>query len=421
MRHLYVEILKSSINAKGLSCFIPVDIFNSLGLSEALCYTLHAGKLAADIYPIPYESNKKAIYLNDLLMKELYLYENMQLNIWKENNHIYLGPVVGVLVTKEDLSLIKTGVIPNTLTELFKANEKSHCLLYYFSNENFYINYKKVYGYTKISSSGELLKLALPIADTIYEQLNSASQIEYMIFQYMRKILTHYFDIQYINNHMYLGKWEIYKCLLSQTELNPYLPKTIPFDDFEDVKLFIDYFGKVILKPSYKSSKLGTLYIEKDSNIYYLYSKLQDKLLTASSTGELESFIADYTKEELFIIQQSFFSIKTVPESMHVLLGKNSKGKWIVVDSPECLQKSSLESLFLKLGICIEKCFGHFGEIELAVILDSYEKPWIVDINIPPSNLKDYSHMYENYCKLRYLSILEYSKYLTIKNYESTI
>lgn len=418
---MYIEILKSSITANGLSCFVPIHIFNSLGLSEAVCYTLHAGKLTSNIYPIPYESNKNAIYLNDTLMEELCIYENMQLNIWKENNHIYLGPVVGVLVTKEELALIKSGVIPDTMKDLFKANEKSHCLLYYFSNENFYINHKKVYGYTQINSSGRLLQLVLPIADAIYEQLNSASQIESMIFQYMRKILTHYFDIQYINNHMYLGKWEIYKCLLSQAELIPYLPKTIPFNDFEDVKLFIEFFGKVILKPSYRSNKASTLYIEKNSNIYNLYSKLDNKSLFINNTEELQRIIADYTKEELYIIQQSFFDMHKPPESLHVLLGKNSKGKWIVVDSPQCLQKGSLELLFLKLGNCIESCFGHFGEIELTVILDSYERPWIVDINIPPANLKDYSHMYENTCKLRYLSILEYSKYLKIKNYESTI
>jgi hypothetical protein len=218
---------------------------------------------------------------------------------------------------------------------------------------------------------------------------------------------------------MYLGKWEIYKCLLSQTDLTPYLPKTIPYDEFEDIELFLNYFGGAALKPSYKSSSMDTIYIEKHSAIYNLYSKLDNKLLSVSNIEELKKIIADYTKEELFIVQQNIVSIKETQENLYILLGKNSKGKWIVVDSPKCLQNSSLELLFSKLGTCIEKYFGHFGEIELTVTLDSYEKPWIVDINIPPANLKDYSHMYADDCQLRYLSILEYSKYLTIKNLDN--
>lgn len=418
---MFALILKNSIPKKGINCFISKDTFISLGLSEAVCYTLHAGKLSSNIYVLPYELKENALYLNDIVMKELCIYENMSLNIWKENNHIYLGPVVGVLVTKEELALIKSGIISAAMKDLFKANEKSHCLLYYFSNENFYINDKKVYGYTQIECSENQLQLDLPIADIIYEQLNSASQIEYMIFQYIRKILTHYFDIQYINNHMYLGKWEIYKCLLSQKDLTPYLPKTIPYNEFEDVKLFLDFLGSAILKPSYNSNLADTIYIEKHSDIYNLYSKLEGKLLSAGNIEELKKIIADYTREELFIVQQSVVGIKETPESLYVLLGKNSKGKWIVVDSPKCLQNGSLELLFLKLGSYVEKCFGHFGEIELIILLDSYEKPWIVDINIPPANLKDYQHIYKDDCKLRYLSILEYSKYLAMKDFDNTL
>ncbi|OWZ82775.1 hypothetical protein [Natranaerobius trueperi] len=98
-------------------CCITRDIYNSLGLTEKSRYKLHFGKTTCNIKvkPCDKDRNEKRniLYLSSNIFKpsftdcDLTQLENISLNIWRNDERIYLGPVLGIFVKSNLLTVPK--------------------------------------------------------------------------------------------------------------------------------------------------------------------------------------------------------------------------------------------------------------------------------------------------------------------------
>jgi hypothetical protein len=103
----FVEVITLEVQIKKLTdrvdsniCHIPNDIFAALNLSTEVPYKINLGQSYDYSYIVPNEQLGNCMYFSKSVFKKLMLFQGITLNIWRNEEEIYLGPVVGIFVTK---------------------------------------------------------------------------------------------------------------------------------------------------------------------------------------------------------------------------------------------------------------------------------------------------------------------------------
>lgn len=157
-------------NLKGHICKFPNTILKSLNLSCLQRYHIHVGQLSEYFNIYSHDEPNNIIYFSNDALKNLLLDENNTFNIWRKDNHIYLGPVVGVFVNPKYLSKIIKNKPPESAIRLSKANIKGNCLLYFFSTEDINWIDNTIKGYVFNPSLDVYTSCWLPMPNVIYDR-----------------------------------------------------------------------------------------------------------------------------------------------------------------------------------------------------------------------------------------------------------
>lgn len=452
-----VNIHKLRDNISGV-CLVDKKTYDDLKLSEAISYKLHLGQLTAVCNIKPHLQNSDSIYISEDVLNHILLYENITLNIWKKDNDVYLGPVVGMFVTRHVFNSCKEGKPAITLIEhIQEASPFSNCLGYCFCVDNVSFENKKIKGYTFIKSLNEWKYDFFPVPDIIYDRAAYLEKDEKETAKEIREEFNINSKIRFINPIGSLGKWPLYKKLSKFSEIKNYLPYTILYKTFDDILSMIDRYHFIFLKSSYGSRGQEVLSIERSDNVYrvdFFHNEL--KLVYAQDVLELKRYIEDFINEKKISGRQSFIvqqGIRLVKYNGHNIdfridIVKNEDGKWEpsrsygiyssgnskitnfcvggtqehfkdVYPKLKAMHKNidfpSEETIITsieKIATSIEKSFGPHGEIGIDIALDDTGKLWFIEGNAKPdkSRIPDFDDM-EGIAP-QALSIFKYAKYL---------
>ncbi|MCT4595007.1 MAG: hypothetical protein N4A57_12160 [Anaeromicrobium sp.] len=190
---MFIHIKFLTKNSDSKTCFIPKDIFNTLKLKEEIKYGLHVGQLSKKVYVKPNKDNdSKSMYLSQDIVNKLCLLFDITLNIWKKDNDIYLGPVVGIIQNSRYVAAIKEGE-PHISAQIYaKENRKAHCLLYFLTPRDISYAHNKLHGYYFEYKDNKWKEKDFPVPDVIYDRCSVIDVVENLSKKYKTlQLITH--------------------------------------------------------------------------------------------------------------------------------------------------------------------------------------------------------------------------------------
>jgi hypothetical protein len=192
-------------------CLLPQKIFKDLKLSSEIIYNVYFGQLSKNCFFKPNKTQKHHLYVPEPIYNHLTLCDKRSLNIWRKDNDIFLGPVVGIFEPPWILSRIENGGAYYYEMQYMKASIAENCLCYYFSIEDIDWLQGKIRGLTFNPELDEWRYCIFPIPNVIYDEGIFLREDVKLVAKYIRKQFRAEPRIHLINSRNSFGKWELCK------------------------------------------------------------------------------------------------------------------------------------------------------------------------------------------------------------------
>ncbi|MEA4827818.1 MAG: hypothetical protein VB130_14485 [Clostridium sp.] len=406
-----IQVQKIYSDRENNVCYFSKDIYDALKIDTRDKYIIHLGQFSNSCSIKSTDDSNSCIYFSKFLYDYFFLHKNLSLNMWKKDNHLYLGPVVAIYMSKSSFKLIKNNKISVSIVDYIKnASPYVNCLSYCFSNDNIDWENKKIKGYTFVKRLNYWQELWLPMPDVIYDRDPFDNPNDTNESNKVRRQFKNFFSTEFINSNETLNKYLLYKSLLKYSENNFYLPETIYYKSFDDVSYMLEKFNYVFFKPSKESREDEVLSIEKEGEKYKLqFNTCKYKITLIDRMDKIKDTIEKYVTQKEgkfgFMVQQG---IKCTDEkgNLKILIIKNQEGKW------ESFSESEFSEIVCRIGEFIEWEFGHFGEMEINIAIDEDDKIWFLGANTKPEKYRNISTKNQYKILPQALSIFKYAIYL---------
>lgn len=357
-------------------------------------------------------------------------------------------PLIGVFVN-DRFFWHQTGA--QFAAKLMQANEIAQCTVCFFALPDIDWRKKEIMGTMFSRDERGLTRRLLPFPDIIYDRCVYLSDDQKTKLEEIRRRFKTISGIQFINSGK-LEKWPVYQRLSLCREARDYLPDTVLFRHFDDLKYMLSRYDHIFIKTSPGSGGRGVISVERMRQCYQLsfYRHGAHRSLAASSFGDLRVCLSGMVgaKPEKMIIQQGVRLIKHYGRllDLRILLVKNKFSQWIPIYNqariaqkgavitnlslggqvadyrdltldleaqyPDLPSDTHVRDICVVLAGCIESRFGPFGEIGMDMAVDESGKIWFLEGNSKPSKLPE--ELIEDTVGVspQFLMILEYAGFL---------
>lgn len=361
------------------------------------------------------------LYLSKDMENALHLPQGTVMQIRKiGNEHIEIGPYIGVFINQEKIELLNSGKGVTAYTHFSTACKSLYGLCCFFSIESIDWERKLVNGLVR--ENGKWNTRMLPIPKIIYDR-NVENNCRTESIE-LRKRLGN--EHRILNPMPKLAKWETIIALTKNEKLLDIIPRTIPFKTHDDIENSLRLFSSVYLKPDALSKGKGIFKISKDSNNLYkteYRSPEENHIVNFKKLSDLNDLMKQYMdKGGGYIIQQEIKKalFRGNPFDFRFLFQKDYKGTWqpsgvagriaapnSIITSPRSggrvedfsviLKESFNEDISTRGGlydgvvyygreICraIEEEFGTCLELGLDMTIDVNKRIWVIEVNGKP-------------------------------------
>ena len=367
-------------------------------LSDKRC-TLHFGKWKRKVTvrlssALPMET----IDLSSKLIKAIPIYD-LPFEIKIVDQSIYIGPVIALMVTNRQKITQK---ILDKYHHYLQNYMGIKGLVYICSTRGINTKKKTIEGYyytPNVKDSKQCWKKGIfPYPNSLYRR----TRIPHSLFQDLLSIIG-----GKIFNTPFLNKLQMWELLSTDSQLKKYLPETFQLKADKSLKLLLNKYPSLYLKPINGSFGRGIYKLEKteNGNGYRLINKFGEELLTDSMT-----------KQKGNIVQRDVsFQHKGRNVDFRVIMQKNRKKQWkcnafiaryggykrIYTNDTASLQlgKATLikaykyseekaKAIELEIiKVCKNACKvldssgRHYGDLGIDIIINKNHNIWIIEIN----------------------------------------
>ena len=375
-----------------------------------------------------YALNRNEIKISDDIIENLYIPKDLPYQIQCLEKTLILGPVIGLLLDKNNAVTEKHLKKYMPYTSLYN---KIGGLLYVFSLEGINSENKTIEGYFYNPVISNWVKAVLPFPQSIFRRiLLSKDTIEkFQIATAGRMFNNNFFD-----------KWKFWKAVNKYHQLAEYLPNTKLLKSISDIDDMFNSFDTLILKPVNGTLGKGLIRVEKINDQYVFKERNLKKPVLTYSREKASKYIRDIKKRHSkYIVQQNIDLLKFEDRlsDFRVIMQKDNTLKWqctgIVVSMGEpggiCSNYPyscylSFEGFFSKyftlsetkisqkkiniVALCKNVCdvidveMGNYGDVGIDIGIDRSLKLWIFEVN-------------EKHYHFMPLLINDYSTYLDVK------
>lgn len=414
---------------------LPAEDMAGMHLTDGQFVTFRFGesKISAIITRAAQQAKPSEITLSPDIYESIHLWDDLSLSVRFDpvRNEISLGPALGIMVSKEDLSL---GQPFNDQSRFLAHNLRiagQHGIgAYLFDPGNLDAENRTINAWTLSPDGKSFREITVPFPDSIYDRTFQG------IPPASRYALRH---IPYVNSREFTlfiaDKLELSKLLRSNSILKEYVPETRKFTDAQSLTDMLSKHRTVFLKPTWGMMSRAVVKVERldDGSYRYIYTRPQyangnvDYSWPEPTDADYEGFIAHSVQEVLdktaeprkgfseFIMQQGidmpydkswgFFETR-------FLLQRGTTGSLDIIGWNEGQKKhdvdlfakrfgeenattilTNAERLAKAAGLQIQKGFGsRFGQMTVQVAIDRNGKVWFMEANPKPGVVNQFDN-----------------------------
>lgn len=310
-------------------CLMSDDIFRSLGIKAGLTYKLNVGLLSTTVTFTADKTAAGQLTIGSMLSDRLKLMDNIKLNIWREKQNIYLGPVVGIFSSGRNRKALERGEVPTSLQIYKKVNQISNCLFYSFGSNDINWNDRSINGWVFDTEENKWAKRWLPMPNVVYNYMNPPDIIAKF---------ESYKNVHFIYGHHGFDKWSTHERFSQIDEMKKYLPETVIYKSFEDVMEMLKKYNYIFLKAVHGSQGRKDVSVANENNKYvvnyYDVDLKKINIVYFDNQESLKQMILHFFKSEPFVVQQGlrlsdYYKRKF---DLRILMQKDGTGQWQTVN-----------------------------------------------------------------------------------------
>ncbi|KGA96062.1 hypothetical protein AJ85_12165 [Alkalihalobacillus alcalophilus ATCC 27647 = CGMCC 1.3604] len=351
----------------------------------------------------------ETIGFSEDLINEVTIPQELPYELLYEGRHLRIGPVIAYIALKSEKKV--TAKRLNYFKKRFTNYDQIKGVIFLCAPTDIDFTTKTIEGYY-YNPNGEnrqnrWVKATFPYPDSVYK---------------WRKLKEETYDelIKTIGdrifNSYHFTKWDLYEWGSTDNELKDYFPYTEKLTECEQVKMQIEKYGTVYLKPSNSSRGRGIMMVQQQQEQYQM----------TNVDNESNAFVhwEDVKKEMQPLLQKDYViqqSVSTDFDEHHLdfraYLQKDRNRKWNVqgiiarmaekgsvttnlqytkkiVEAKEALNDiyqvneeknqllyENMESLCIKLCQLLDREVGNYGDLAVDFIVDHEHRLWFLEIN----------------------------------------
>jgi hypothetical protein len=392
--------------------FIPTTFAVQNNVFSETQITIHAGLRykTADIIVNPY-LGKNIIQISKDIIEYLSVPVDIQYQVYYSNGHIHLGPVIGLLFSRKNISLTPKRI--ESTTHHISQYSKFNGLIYIFSEQD--VDFEKglvegYYFYPKAKDLKEIFKKGtFPLSKVIYRRTWISTDVRNKLVSLTNNNLF---------NSNYFDKWYFWLKAIENPYLRKYTPNTRFLTSIDDLEYMLENYGIAYLKPQNGTLGHGLVQITKSNDVYLVRGKnnvTPKKFKKISMIKHIDKL----TGKGSYLIQQGINVLRFENRytAFRVIMQKNEKMNWQTTGIVAYLGKidgicsnystgwyglhfKKFFSKFLSLNedqikskelevikVCQEVCKmldntdGHYGDVGIDIGIDENLDIWIFEVN----------------------------------------
>ncbi len=408
--------------------FISSTLLDKLGLPRHPLIRIRAGNIVVNTELRIRMEKRKSYMLSPSLKKALYVKKRktLRLRYDEQEDMLHLGPTVGIFSTSlPNRAEFDPRSIQAELQYMSSIGKTLPGQFYIFlpGAINWANNTCRGYNYRQLSPQrGVWVSSVYPIPDVVYDRIPTRSSEARENIKKIKKKLMALPYLKYFNPS-FLNKWKVHEILRTNSELEPYLPETRQFSNY-NMSEMLQKYKVLFFKPSNGSLGHGIIKIRSDENgvLHYIVYKNGRIRNRADNVEEFIKKTRVYHKNKPYIVQQGI-KLQTYKGSsfdIRIIYQKNARGEWQIgkkfvrlapkgssisnisrggrverskVVFRNLYKKRSLierkneeiRKLCNSVATTLEKKqAGTYGELGLDIGMDIYGNPWLIEVNSKP-------------------------------------
>ncbi|MEX2416455.1 MAG: YheC/YheD family protein [Paenibacillaceae bacterium] len=294
--------------------------------------------------------------------------------------------------------------------------------VYIFTPNNVDERNKKIYAYSIEPSRNQWVRKWISYPDLFFDRTRYQSIERYrQVSQFKKRNPTLTFISAPLSN-----KWNLHQVLVRKPSIKPFLPTTLLYSRFNDLRQEVLKRGLVFLKPINGTGGRGILRIQRlQSGTYSIRGRTQSRRIIPEqrvTMPKLRSMIMQMQPSKRFIVQQGI-DLRLHTGSVHdyrLLIQKNGSGKWEVTGCVGRIGASGsvtsnlhgggraipmlkllkiwfknekkathvaedIHSFSHQLVEVLEDAYGRLCELALDIAVDHSGRVWLLEVNTKPA------------------------------------
>ncbi len=281
----------------------------------------------------PHPDKKNEYLITKDCSESLCLPYEGSVHVFEHENTLHIGPLIGIFTAGFQSSTLRPiGERSIFFAKLLSAEQKIGAYYFVFGAHHIDWSAARINGYFYTKKGW--IQSSVPFPNVIYNRLPNRKVEQIDSFQQIKNKLENEYLIPWFNPSFF-DKWEIHEKLISDGNINQFLPSSILNPSLEQINELLDTHQHLYIKPAKGSLGYGIHQIIKLKNDPYYYcrfrTKDQNRLRRYSTLQRLikQQFPTGYDD---MIFQQgvNLIKIKNNPVDFRVHTNKNEYGRWQV-------------------------------------------------------------------------------------------
>lgn len=263
-----------------------------------------------------------------------------------------------------------------------------------------------------------------PLPDLIYDRCFFNNRKAYLAYRVQIHLLRRRKTIRFLG-HGLKGKWQVIELLSKDTQITPYLPHTEKVLGSDTIKIWLDEYGELFLKPHGGSQGRNVVYIREqvdNPNRYYVKGRDPNNQLFECSFVEFQSlyrWLKPFMNARSYVIQR-YLQLTTdsgEPFDIRSFVQKDRRGRWQLIGyavrkgKPESLTSNlhgggiaepvapfldrhygnmtttilkNIQSISMRIATTLERNHGPLVELGIDLGIDQAGQLWLLEVNSKP-------------------------------------